>query len=656
MDIDHPSSFVARGAIMSGELSAIERQLAGAAELHFTGALNEELYMSTLRGALAMLPMLEAPGHIAVLKRLKQWKDDELIPLRVYEQLCQAVVAASHGPTAGAGSSVQTTEQRPAQCPAPAKRKANALEAAPPAKTQKKAAVQQKTTLFSVLPGATKTLIKASELREQREAAARDEDYVPEQHDLRHFRQELQPEPAPAVVKEYSCSKCARKFSTQIGLRNHESSHTVAAKPKEFFAPVEEVPFTPATVSLDIDSDGQATISFLLDGLTIEQIEADEQAARTAMQERETQRRAEAMRRVRIREAEAEAEKGEHRKGSRVRKQYTPKQKVAILEVFDKICGDPTITRKVETFEKDPRAFGTPYTTVRADWSHPEQRAKIYAAAGREHAASLLRIDTTTRKKGKYEAMERELFARFKARRARGRKVSARWLTAMGRQLMQALHPAEAASFKGGKSWRRRFALRFKIGLRRKTNVKNKTWAETEPVLLRYFRSLRKRLQLEDNDEALTSAEDDGEEPEPEDINPPFEEDEERQAGEDALDSDDDAEADDVLVTLEAAMPSGFKVAAAPSAEQLEFKSAQAQELVGQLIVFNWAAVGWCKGNITSANTDGRVKMKIGDVMKTVNFRAEYEDESEAKHVLSLDNYGVGALTEDGKWVLLEPI
>ena len=26
-----------------------------------------------------------------------------------------------------------------------------------------------------------------------------------------------------------------------------------------------------------------------------------------------------------------------------------------------------------------------------------------------------------------------------------------------------------------------------------------------------------------------------------------------------------------------------------------------------------------------------------------------------AKHVLSLDNYGEGALTEDGKWVLLEP-
>eukprot|EP00966_Prymnesium_polylepis_P028653 664102-Prymnesium_polylepis.1 len=101
-------------------------------------------------------------------------------------------------------------------------------------------------------------------------------------------------------------------------------------------------------------------------------------------------------------------------------------------------------------------------------------------------------------------------------------------------------------------------------------------------------------------------------------------------------------------------MPDGFKVAPPPSPEQLEFKSAQAQQLVGRGILFNWAAVGWCKGEITSANTDGRVKMKIGNEMKTVNFKAEYEDETEAKHVLSLDNYGEGELKEGGKWVLLE--
>ena len=47
--------------------------------------------------------------------------------------------------------------------------------------------------------------------------------------------------------------------------------------------------------------------------------------------------------------------------------------------------------------------------------------------------------------------------------------------------------------------------------------------------------------------------------------------------------------------------------------------------------------------------------MKIGNEMETVNFKAEYEDETEAKHVLSLEKYGEGELTEDGKWVLVEP-
>ena len=78
--------------------------------------------------------------------------------------------------------------------------------------------------------------------------------------------------------------------------------------------------------------------------------------------------------------------------------------------------------------------------------------------------------------------MEKELLTKFKERRARGRKVSGRWLTAMGRQLIKVTNPDKAAAFKGGKSWRLRFCKRHNISVRRKTNAKNKTWAATEPV------------------------------------------------------------------------------------------------------------------------------------------------------------------------------
>ena len=54
---------------------------------------------------------------------------------------------------------------------------------------------------------------------------------------------------------------------------------------------------------------------------------------------------------------------------------------------------------------------------------------------------------------------------------------------------------------------------------------------------------------------------------------------------EEPLDSEDDAEYDDSLVKLQAVMPDGFKVASAPSATQLEFKSSHAQELVGRSIL-----------------------------------------------------------------------
>ena len=86
-------------------------------------------------------------------------------------------------------------------------------------------------------------------------------------------------------------------------------------------------------------------------------------------------------------------------------------------------------------------------------------------------------------------------------------------LTAISRQVMKRLHPNVA--WKGSYWWRRRFCKRFRITQRRKTNCKNKTWQETEPVLLRYLRGLRRRLQLEGSED-VGADEYEGVEPEPE--------------------------------------------------------------------------------------------------------------------------------------------
>ena len=199
--------------------------------------------------------------------------------------------------------------------------------------------------------------------------------------------------------------------------------------------------------------------------------------------------------------------------------------------------------------------------------------------------------------------MEKELYQKFKERRARGRKVSGRWLSAMARRLLSMSSPAETvASFSGGKTWRRRFCRRYNIGLRRKTNAKNKTWAETEPVLLRYFATLRRRLQLEAPDGQAPTYE--GEEEEPEDVNPVLEpqQEEAEDTAELPLDSSDDEDQEDVLITAEAALPAGYRWALPPDAEALEYKHAQGAQLVARLILFNWKAVGWCAGVIKGVN------------------------------------------------------
>ena len=95
------------------------------------------------------------------------------------------------------------------------------------------------------------------------------------------------------------------------------------------------------------------------------------------------------------------------------------------------------------------------------------------------------------------------------------------------------------------------------IGVRRKTNVKNKTWAATEPVLLRYFTGLRKRLQLGNENGAHEGEEYEDEEPEPDDVNPEPEDETDTQEGRLMLDDEDDPDEDDELHSIQQALPNG---------------------------------------------------------------------------------------------------
>lgn len=111
-------------------------------------------------------------------------------------------------------------------------------------------------------------------------------------------------------------------------------------------------------------------------------------------------------------------------------------------------------------------------------------------AAARMYASTLLRIDKTSRKHGKFAAMEAKLHTMLKERRKRGRRCSPRWLSHSARSLMSHEFVAMTGStaFRAGPRWRRRFLSRFHLTTRRKTNRKNTTWEEAKPLLQQHFK------------------------------------------------------------------------------------------------------------------------------------------------------------------------
>ena len=134
-------------------LSAIESQLTEAAKLYLTGGLSQALYNSTVRGCVAELPKPEAPHHIMVLKKLKAWTTAELITPSMLEELQRGVIAASRrwgASEAGDNDSQSTTT-------IPETEASSSSSTGQSRKRQKQPT--QKNTLFSALPGATRTFM-----------------------------------------------------------------------------------------------------------------------------------------------------------------------------------------------------------------------------------------------------------------------------------------------------------------------------------------------------------------------------------------------------------------------------------------------------------------------------------------------------------------
>ena len=317
----------------------------------------------------------------------------------------------------------------------------------------------------------------------------------------------------------YGCELCEFTCGSAMGLRNHMGWHWKRMA-LDGDVPVKK----PIALRFDgkvsapmlINPAGDVRVYLHVNGKPLETVLSEgkdmgyawEAAAAARGREREARRLAKE--RERMREAEAEeaaagpeAEpKTEARRGSQRRRSYSAKEKVKILQYLEEVKADTRISAKVATFESNIRSRGakvsasyyrTPshccqpivtdpahpsrpphpmqWCNVNNEWNKPAKKRQIEAAAAQEHASTLLRIDTNSRKVGKYVRPERALYAKFKARRARGRKCSAKWFVHNMKWLMKTEFKDSlgAASFKGSIGWLRRFLRRFTLVSRKKT-------------------------------------------------------------------------------------------------------------------------------------------------------------------------------------------
>lgn len=282
------------------------------------------------------------------------------------------------------------------------------------------------------------------------------------------------PDARPKI--QYQCVFCGKLCGSPAGLVQHEKwQHSPDAQPVSFLPPPKPTFNGELAAKLEVGEAG-VSVAITINSKTRGDLRRERAEADASWAAAKAEREAEQIRRAEARRLERDAQDVEHRRGSDRRRSYSAKEKLEVHDFYQRIRGDKG-KGKCKRFEEDKRSRGATWSLV-SRWD----RREIEKAAGWEHAGTLLRIDKESRRKGKWALMEKQLYARFKQRRARARKCSPKWFVHTARYIMRTEFSGEAAGFRGSRSWMRRFFKRFSLVRRKKTNVKNTTWEDTKPV------------------------------------------------------------------------------------------------------------------------------------------------------------------------------
>jgi hypothetical protein len=130
-----------------------------------------------------------------------------------------------------------------------------------------------------------------------------------------------------------------------------------------------------------------------------------------------------------------------------------------------------------------------------AKWRKEEEkiRKELKDAKSIEKAKKTKRV--TLKRIGKYAEAEEVVYAAFKESRAKGKRVSGRWLRSRMRVTLKQLDPLTHFEFRASKKWLVNFSNRYNIALRKRTNIKSTSVEERIPIMRQWHARLRQRLR-----------------------------------------------------------------------------------------------------------------------------------------------------------------
>jgi len=286
----------------------------------------------------------------------------------------------------------------------------------------------------------------------------------------------------PSSLAIYSCDLCGKTCQTHPALISHGKIHSPNAKPRS-------TPFTAPDSAPPAEEDeaGQLVSKILKEVLNT--------VFFTILRNERLQKEEEAKR---------DGRKDNHSGGAKKRKRYEVGVKAKCIDLYDSLVNTQGTTHgALGIVEADE---GLNQGTL-GKWL--KDRKNILEAAGVKRRGALKKVGSKKRDPrtmGKFPKAELVLYDLFRKRRRKMRRASDRWLRKNARQLVMKIYGSDdslgaaALVFKACKSWRVRFAIRFHLSPRRRTNKKITPLVERIVKWRAYHRRLRRFISLQEND------------------------------------------------------------------------------------------------------------------------------------------------------------